>query len=726
MTWLTPILGAIAASIAVPLLIILYFLKLRRRDVEVSSTFLWKKAIQDLQANAPFQRLRRNLLLFLQLLVLAGVCIALAQPQIKGQAVVGSRHVILIDRSGSMTATDGAETGTPMTRLDAAKQQAVAFVESLREGGILSGKDSSDEAMVITFDTAAEVRQQFTSDKASLRAAINAIQPTEGPTRIEEAIRLANAHKPKRIVEGNTIEGLTAGPPMTIHVYSDGRVPDADKAKPSPEDKLEFHRVGKPDAKNIGIVGLRAAREYDNPAKLTVYVSLQNNQSQARQADVELLINGTTAAIKTATLAAATNEGPRLSAPEAARTAAREAEAADVANANAKNLTPAATALRAGLGGVVFQLEQPEGATIQVRLRQPGMGTPPEDDALALDDRAFLVIPPAKKLAIAVVSGERDSWLDLALSGLPLSRLIKIDPPRFQEFVDQGKLGEFDVIVLENWLPPKGPDGKPQDLPPGSYLIFGGVPEKGLGLKDDGVLGNAGILDWSRDHPVLRNLMLDKLRISESRKAELLPGSSAVVLASSQLGPAIIEATAPGVHAVIVPFKLDKSTWPFDTSFVIFTSAAIQYLGEDVGAGSTIKDVQPGSVISDRLPVGADDITVKLPTGESQKLLPASDGRVTFGPLVSTGIYELSWTGPAGPTDRKEGATAKRGYAANLSDPQESDIAAADKLSTASTEAAASLNASAAADKRLWPWLLLAALGIVMLEWFVYNRKVYL
>ena len=54
MTWLTPGLAAIAAMFAVPTLLILYFLKLRRRDMEVSTTLLWRKAIQDLQANAPF------------------------------------------------------------------------------------------------------------------------------------------------------------------------------------------------------------------------------------------------------------------------------------------------------------------------------------------------------------------------------------------------------------------------------------------------------------------------------------------------------------------------------------------------------------------------------------------------------------------------------------------------------------------------------------------------
>src|SRR5688500_49564 len=105
-TFLNPLAAAIAAAVVIPALLILYFLKLRRREMPVSSTLLWKKAIQDLQVNAPFQKLRRNLLLFLQLALLILLLLALARPIINFTPGAGKLAVILIDRSASMSASD--------------------------------------------------------------------------------------------------------------------------------------------------------------------------------------------------------------------------------------------------------------------------------------------------------------------------------------------------------------------------------------------------------------------------------------------------------------------------------------------------------------------------------------------------------------------------------------------------------------------------------------------
>src|SRR5690606_30657460 len=91
MTWATPLLAGLVAAIAIPALVILYFLKLRRTPREVSTTLLWKQTIQDIQANAPFQKLRKNILLFLQLIILALILLALAQPRSTSTSIAGQR-----------------------------------------------------------------------------------------------------------------------------------------------------------------------------------------------------------------------------------------------------------------------------------------------------------------------------------------------------------------------------------------------------------------------------------------------------------------------------------------------------------------------------------------------------------------------------------------------------------------------------------------------------------
>ena len=129
-SFLNPWSAAIAASIAVPALLVLYFLKLRRREMPVSSTLLWRKAIQDLQVNAPFQKLRRNLLLLLQMLLLLLLCMALARPVANFTPGAAKLSVILIDRSASMSAQEDYN-GNKHSRLDEAKKLARSLVDSM-------------------------------------------------------------------------------------------------------------------------------------------------------------------------------------------------------------------------------------------------------------------------------------------------------------------------------------------------------------------------------------------------------------------------------------------------------------------------------------------------------------------------------------------------------------------------------------------------------------------
>ncbi|MCH8242624.1 MAG: BatA domain-containing protein, partial [Planctomycetes bacterium] len=77
MSFLSPATIALAAGLTVPPLIALYFLKLKRSVRLVPSTLLWKKSVEDLHVNSPFQRLRSSVLLLLQLLVLLLAALAL-------------------------------------------------------------------------------------------------------------------------------------------------------------------------------------------------------------------------------------------------------------------------------------------------------------------------------------------------------------------------------------------------------------------------------------------------------------------------------------------------------------------------------------------------------------------------------------------------------------------------------------------------------------------------
>lgn len=723
MTFATPILAGIAAAIAVPALIILYFLKLRRRDMEVSTTLLWKKAIQDLQANAPFQKLRNNILLFLQLLVLAAALLALSQPEFKDAGLTNARHIILIDNSASMNATDGrvapanapAES-TPTTRLEAAKTRAIQLVDALKEPGLFD--DQGEEAMVIVFNSNAQVLQTFTSSKTDLKNAINNIQPTDAPGSLERAWSLAEAYTGKMVFKED--QGfIPVGPGATIHLISDGRLPDAAKVQRGETDSIFFHRIGASDAPNVGITGLRAERAFDNPARLSIFVGLQSTAREARNVDVELIIDGQTTNVRDIVVGAAKPKD------------AAAAEAEDAPEDSGEQWVP-------GLGGFVFPIDRSEGgiATVRISTREP--------DSLPTDNIGYLVIPPAKRLSVALVT-EGNLLIQSAFRGMKLSALDVIKPAQFQQLLDEGKTSQYDVFVFDRWLPqvkiesagagdapvpPSAPPlgsvaggGRVPGLPPGRSLVLGIVPPPPLGAVDEGPVDAAVFADYRRDHPALALSALDKITITKFRRVTVQPDTPVRVLASTDKGPGVLEVSDASVLAIVVPWDPGDSDWWLDPGWVLFMAGSVLYLS-DSGAGATGDMVRPGDTLRTRVPIGSRDVRVTLPDNTRHAAEPASDGSVAYGPVTRNGIYTVSWEGTAAASDFVTDGRARRPIAANLVDPNESDIGAASQLDLANDRLAAKSDEESALRRKLWPWLLLAALAIIMLEWWVYNRKV--
>lgn len=156
-----------------PLIVLLYMLRARRQDVDVSSTLLWQRATKELVAQRPVRRLERSLILFLQLLVAALAVLALTRPQLP-LAGGGRATVIVLDASASMQATDVVPS-----RFAAAAAQAAAVARSAT-GPVMLIAARARPAVVVPFGQSGPVL-----------AALAAAQPTDGPANLEQAVALA-------------------------------------------------------------------------------------------------------------------------------------------------------------------------------------------------------------------------------------------------------------------------------------------------------------------------------------------------------------------------------------------------------------------------------------------------------------------------------------------------------------------------------------------------------
>ncbi|MBS1716841.1 MAG: VWA domain-containing protein [Armatimonadetes bacterium] len=168
--WLIPCGGVIIA---------LYLLKMRRRDVFVPASFLWPSMTEEVRANSLFQKLRPNLLLFLQLLALLLMAVALARPQVKQSGLAGEVTVFVVDTSASMSATD-----VKPSRLGEAKRLVQESIKSAR---------ASDRIAVIEAGPVPKVITPLSSDSVRQLAGLDELEPSDAECNIGEALRLAAA-----------------------------------------------------------------------------------------------------------------------------------------------------------------------------------------------------------------------------------------------------------------------------------------------------------------------------------------------------------------------------------------------------------------------------------------------------------------------------------------------------------------------------------------------------
>ncbi len=241
--WLVPIGGVIVA---------LYLLKLRRRDEIVSSVMLWEAVVQDTQANAPFQKLRRNLLLLLQLLVALALVFTVARPFLWASSLGGRTSAIVLDGSASMKATD--EPGSRFAR-------AVAEAKTL-----INRKQPGDQALVVLAGEKPEVLAPLTTDKDKLMRALDKARASDATGDIREAITVAASLVSSRAE-------------AQVSVLSDGAFPKPDEMSLGGVE-LQFLPVGK-RAENVAVTAFDVRDTVGGDARQT-FVTVQNFGKKAR------------------------------------------------------------------------------------------------------------------------------------------------------------------------------------------------------------------------------------------------------------------------------------------------------------------------------------------------------------------------------------------------------------------------------------------------------------
>src|SRR6476659_9143740 len=135
---------ALLGLLFIPAVIAMYLLKLRRDEAPVPSTLLWTMLVADVEANAPWQKLRRSLLLLIQLLLVAILALLAARPFLERPAGLARDIVLVVDTSASMGATDVSPN-----RLAAAKQAALDALRDLPSGGKVSVIEAGRTAKIV-------------------------------------------------------------------------------------------------------------------------------------------------------------------------------------------------------------------------------------------------------------------------------------------------------------------------------------------------------------------------------------------------------------------------------------------------------------------------------------------------------------------------------------------------------------------------------------------------
>lgn len=620
---------ALIGLVSLPIIVAYYMLRLRRRDVPVASTFLWQQLVRDVEANAPWQRLRFSWLLILQLLIALLVVVAAARPFLTVSSDLAGNVVLIVDTSASMGTIDD-----DTSRMAQAQAAARRVIGQLPEGGHVTVVAADDSAHVLVSDT---------DDRAAALAAVDGIVATQVPGDLTDAFALASALAAR-------------DSDSTVVVVTDAnadRLPQVGIDAP-----VQVERVGVTGG-NQAVAALSLLRR-SGGAQLDLFVAVSNPSGVDMTRRLEIY--------------------------------------ADDVLVDARDLTiPAGQRSEAVISSV------PQGARV-VEARLAG------DDALAVDDRAFALVPSAGAVR-ALLVGPGNAYLENALALLPRLELFAVGADGYVDAlaaaVEAGK--PYGIVIFDRIVPADPPT----------------IPALYVGPAADGAFGTVGrVLDGPAldrtdpADPLLRFVDLSTLHIGRARIVTLTEGMHPVVTSVGG-DPLVAVGRVDGLGLGVLSFALGDSDLPLQVAFPLLMSNIVDAL-----LPSTDGILPPSVELGQPIAVSVDPAirrvaAVTVATGERVEL-DVIGGRVTVPGARVTGLVDLQVVDDG----TGHGGDSLGRTAANLFNPGESRVTPGDPTRIADLGRVGPAPGGDGLTARSEWWWPLTVVGLVLLlvEWFLFHR----
>jgi Ca-activated chloride channel family protein len=259
MTWLNP--AAFAFLAFIPVIILLHSLRYRRRDLPVSTLFLWDSVLREAHGTLGLRRLVQNLPLLLQIILVLLLTAVLAQPTLTS-AVSDSKDIVLVlDVSASM------QTRTPQgTRFAQAQQRALEILRDL---------PSDRQMAVIAADRQPRVVTFFTQEKALLRQAITSLEVSDAPGNMRDAVLLA-------------LSFTQSSRPQEVVVIGDGAYGQMSELD-FPRSQIRHIRIAGGE-RNVGIIHLAFRKPLGAEDRYEVLITVRNFSRQSVDTPLRLTL----------------------------------------------------------------------------------------------------------------------------------------------------------------------------------------------------------------------------------------------------------------------------------------------------------------------------------------------------------------------------------------------------------------------------------------------------